>query len=85
MPHSESRRHNLGDFKKVFFYFSAIEIAVETIKMAQCLIFTLRKHSHATYSHFSRLKNDNFQLNFLTIFILFAQNIDCGYTLEPPQ
>ena len=34
MPHSESRHHNLGDFKKVFFYFSAIEIAVETNKMS---------------------------------------------------
>ena len=23
--------------------------------------------------------------NFFYIFLIFAQNIDCGYTLEPPQ
>ena len=31
-------------------------------------------------------KNDNnFQLNLFDYFLIFAQNIDCGYTLEPPQ
>ena len=30
-------------------------------------------------------KNDNFHLNFFDYFHIFAQNIDCGYTLEPPQ
>ena len=29
------------------------------------------------------VKNENFQLNTLDIFLIFAQNIDCGYTLEP--
>ena len=29
--------------------------------------------------------NDNFQMKFFDIFLNFAQNIDCGYTLEPPQ
>ena len=24
-------------------------------------------------------------MNLLNIFLIFAQNIDCGYTLEPPQ
>ena len=24
-------------------------------------------------------------LDFLNIFLIFAQNIDCGYTLEPPR
>ena len=28
-------------------------------------------------------KNDNFQMKFFDIFLIFAQNIDCGYTLEP--
>ena len=27
----------------------------------------------------------DFQKNFFDIFLIFAQNIDCGYTLEPPQ
>ena len=34
---------------------------------------------------FCALKIRNFQLNFFYIFLIFAQNIDCGYTLEPPR
>ena len=34
---------------------------------------------------FHGCKIDNFQLNFFDYFHIFAQNIDCGYTLEPPQ
>ena len=34
---------------------------------------------------FHGCKNDKFQMIFLYIFLIFAQNIDCGYTLEPPQ
>ena len=34
---------------------------------------------------FHGCKNDNFQMKFSDIFLIFAQNIDCGYTLEPPQ
>ena len=30
-------------------------------------------------------KNDNFQMKNCDIFLFFAQNIDCGYTLEPPH
>ena len=30
-------------------------------------------------------KNENFQLKNFDIFFIFAQNIDCGYTLEPPR
>ena len=33
---------------------------------------------------FKVVKNENFQWKFLDIFLIFAQNIDCGYTLEPP-
>ena len=32
------------------------------------------------------IKIEHFQQNFfLYIFLIFAQNIDCGYTLEPPH
>ena len=34
---------------------------------------------------FHGCKNANFQMKFFDIFLIFAQNIDCGYTLEPPQ
>ena len=35
--------------------------------------------------YFMAVKNVNFQIIFLIFFFIFAQNIDCGYTLEPPQ
>ena len=31
------------------------------------------------------VKNENFQWKIFDIFLIFAQNIDCGYTLEPPS
>ena len=31
---------------------------------------------------FHARKNDNFHLNFFYYFLIFAQNIDCGYTLD---
>ena len=34
---------------------------------------------------FHDCKNVNFQLNIFDYFHIFAQNIDCGYTLEPPR
>ena len=38
-----------------------------------------------TCTHFSQIvKNETFQKTF-DIFLIFAQNIDCGYMLEPPR
>ena len=34
---------------------------------------------------FMAVKNVNFQKKKSNIFLIFAQNIDCGYTLEPPH
>ena len=34
---------------------------------------------------FSPVKIKNFQWKIFDIFLIFAQNIDCGYTLEPPR
>ena len=31
---------------------------------------------------FHGCKNDNFQMKIFDFFLIFAQNIDCGYTLE---
>ena len=31
------------------------------------------------------LKIENFQLKNFDMFLIFAQNINCGYTLEPPR
>ena len=37
------------------------------------------------YCNISGCKNQNFQSKNYDIFLIFAQNIDCRYTLEPPQ
>ena len=34
-------------------------------------------------SHLQKLKN--FRQKILIFFLIFAQNIDCGYSLEPPR
>ena len=34
---------------------------------------------------FHSCKNVNFQMKNYNIFLIFAQNIDCGYILEPPH
>ena len=34
---------------------------------------------------FTPVKYDNFQMKDCNIFLIFPQNIDCGYTLNPPQ
>ena len=34
---------------------------------------------------FEVVKNENFQLQIFDIVLIFAKNIDCGYTLEPPR
>ena len=36
-------------------------------------------------TNFYGYKNNNFQMKNCDIFLIFAQNIVCGYTLEPPQ
>ena len=37
------------------------------------------------YTDFLALKIENFQLKIFDIFLIFAQNIDCRCTLEPPR
>ena len=50
----------------------------------QCV--TLRKLAHAIYrDFFSPVKIENFIGKKFDIFLIFAQNIHCGYTLEPPR
>ena len=47
--------------------------------------YPLRKFAHAINRDFDVVKNENFQKKSFDIFLIFAQNIDCGYTLEPPR
>ena len=46
----------------------------------------LRKHAYSKYTeNFTTKKNENFQRKKSDIFHFSAQNIDCGYLLEPPH
>ena len=44
----------------------------------------LRKHAYSNILKILPPKNENFQIKILIYFNISAQNIDCGYSLEPP-
>ena len=46
---------------------------------------TLRKHAYSNILKIVPPKNENFQMKNSDIFHISAQNIDCGYSLEPPR
>ena len=45
---------------------------------------SLRKHTYSNKMKILPPKKENFQIKNSDIFHIFAQNIDCGYSLEPP-
>ena len=45
----------------------------------------LRKHAYSNILKFLLPNNENFQIKNSDIFLISAQNIDCWYSLEPPQ
>ena len=46
---------------------------------------TLRKHAYSNIKKISRPKIENFEIRNSDIFHTSAQNIDYGYSLEPPR
>ena len=48
-------------------------------------MFSLRKHAYSNIKKISPPKTENFQVKNSDIFHISAQNIDCGYSLEPPR
>ena len=47
--------------------------------------YTLRKHAYSNILRILTPKNENFLIKNSDIFHISAQNIDCGYSLEPPR
>ena len=45
----------------------------------------LRKHAYSNTLKILPRKHENFQIKNSDIFQISAQNIDCGYSLEPPR
>ena len=65
---------------------SALLINKKYLKtMKTMTIFTLRKHAYSNILRILPPKNENFQIKNSDIFQISAQNIDCGYSLEPPR
>ena len=46
---------------------------------------TLQKHAYSNIQKILSPKTENFQIKNSDIFHISAQNIDCGYSLEPPR
>ena len=46
---------------------------------------SLRKHAYSNLLKILLPKYENFQIKISDIFHISAQNIDCGYSLEPPR
>ena len=76
--------------------FNAIEVSTciyDWLKVAKTILSTYLKDGSHHYENmpmqydaiFKGCKNGNFQMKNCDIFLIFAQNIDYGSTLEPPQ
>ena len=63
-----------------------IQIAIGTVG-CYAMLFTriITKTCPCNIQIFLALKIEHIQLKMFDIFLIFAQNIDCGYTLEPPR
>ena len=48
-------------------------------------LLSLRKHTYSNISKISPPKTENFQIKNSGIFHISVQNMDCGYSLEPPR
>ena len=60
-------------------------VFVSTQEMMALKTCSLRNLAHAIYrDFFSVVKKLKFHQKIFDIFLIFAQNIDCGGTLEPP-
>ena len=50
-----------------------------------CMPLALRKHVYSNILNILQPKTEIFQIKTFDIFLISAQNLDCGYSLEPPQ
>ena len=55
------------------------------IPMGNLCIQALQKHAYSNILKISPPKTKSFQMKILIFFQVSAQNIDCGYSLEPPR
>ena len=68
--------------------FASSNISLDTVCMERQNLFsgkTLRKHVYSNILEISPPKKLIFPIKNSDIFHISAQNIDCGYSLEPPR
>ena len=53
--------------------------------MSKEVVMQLQKQTYANILKILQPKQENFQIKISVIFHISSQNIDCGYSLEPPQ
>ena len=61
---------------------------IQLIRMGKSTRLILVHYANMSVQYtavFHGCKNGNFQMKNCDDFLIFAQNIDCGYTLEPPH
>ena len=69
----------------VYFYLLACVLLSTCLCTFIYLPVSLRKHAYSNILKILPPKNENFQIKKSDIFYISAQNIDCGYSLEPPH
>ena len=71
----------------IIIFVDTFNLAVATFLMKRFFFLFFFFHYENYTDIFKVVKNENFQRIFFVIyiFLIFAQNIDCGFTLEPPR
>ena len=67
------------------FFYSLTTKKISVYCMGACFGIHYENLSMQYTEIFLALQIENFQLKIFGTFLIFAQNIDCGYTLEPPR
>ena len=67
------------------YFISVLVSRYEGGKYYASVLNTLRIHAYSNILNILQPKMENFQIRESDFFHISAQNIDCGYSLEPPQ
>ena len=69
----------------MFLEINIISLLSPDFALRVLMINGLRKHAFSNIWKISPPKTESFQIKILIFFHISAQNIDCGYSLEPPR
>ena len=58
---------------------------LQSVSISLNTFFAIRKHAYSNILKILPPKSENFEIKNPDIFYTSAQNIDCGYSLEPPR